>query len=78
LFSKPLEELSEDEIQGLIYLDAPFDVILRRNQSRQESIPEQVIYKLLGKLEVPDVTEAEVVEWVSTDSATSPNGGTIK
>jgi len=50
----------------IVYLDAPFDALLKRNSNRPESVPEQVIYKLLGKLEVPDVTEAHAVEWVYT------------
>lgn len=50
----------------IVYLDAPFDALLKRNSNRPESVPEPVIYKLLGKLEVPDVTEAHAVEWVYT------------
>jgi len=48
----------------IVYLDAPFDALLKRNKNRHDSIPEQVIYKLLSKLEVPDVTEAHTVEWI--------------
>jgi predicted kinase len=48
----------------IVYLDAPFDALLKRNKNRYDSVPEQVIYKLLGKLEVPDVTEAHTVEWI--------------
>ncbi len=48
----------------IVYLDAPFNTILQRNRTRQNSVPEHVIYKLLGKLEVPDVTEAHRVEWI--------------
>ncbi len=47
----------------IVYIDAPFNDILKRNQDRQKGVPEHVIYKLLSKLEVPDVTEAHVVEW---------------
>jgi predicted kinase len=48
----------------IVYLDAPFHTILQRNRSRQNGIPEQVIYKLLSKLEVPTVTEAHQVDWI--------------
>ncbi len=48
----------------IVYLDAPFDALLKRNRNRPESVPEQVIYKLLGKLEVPDTTEAHSVDWI--------------
>lgn len=46
----------------IVYLDAPFATILARNAQRSERIPEQVIYKMLAKLEVPDLTEAHAVE----------------
>jgi predicted kinase len=48
----------------IVYLDAPFNTILQRNRNRQNSIPEQAIYKLLSKLEVPTLTEAHQVDWI--------------
>ncbi len=48
----------------IVYVDAPLDVLLRRNQGRQEAVPEPVIHRLMRKLEVPDLTEAHQVEWV--------------
>ena len=48
----------------IVYLDAPFNTILQRNRNRQNSIPEQVIYKLLSKLEVPTLIEAHQVDWI--------------
>lgn len=53
----------------LIYLDAPFDVIISRNAARPNRVPEHVILQMLRKLEVPDLTEAHLVEWVSTDDS---------
>jgi predicted kinase len=50
----------------LIYLDAPLDVILSRNAARPNRVPEHVIRQMLRKLEVPNLTEAHTVEWVST------------
>jgi predicted kinase len=47
----------------IVYLDAPFEVLLKRNAERKARIPEEVILKLLGKLEVPNITEAHIVEW---------------
>ena len=49
----------------IVYLDAPFATILKRNRERRESVPEPVIAKLLIKLEVPVLTEAHRVEWIS-------------
>ncbi|MBA2395143.1 MAG: AAA family ATPase [Ktedonobacteraceae bacterium] len=48
----------------IVYLDAPFKIILQRNHDRQNSVPEQVIYKLLSKLEVPTLIEAHQVDWI--------------
>ena len=48
----------------IVYVDAPWEVILRRNQERESSVPEPVIARMLRKLEVPDLTEAHAVEWV--------------
>jgi predicted kinase len=48
----------------IVYLDAPYALILRRNRSRLHSVPERIIDELARKLEVPDLTEAHTVEWV--------------
>src|SRR5262249_41360066 len=48
----------------IIYVDAPWDAILRRNQEREAGVPEPVIARMLRKLEVPDLTEAQVVDWI--------------
>ncbi|GCE25538.1 hypothetical protein KDA_10220 [Dictyobacter alpinus] len=50
----------------IVYLQAPYDVILKRNSERHASVPSSVISKLAGKLEVPDITEAHQVEWITT------------
>ncbi|HEY7347777.1 MAG TPA: AAA family ATPase [Ktedonobacterales bacterium] len=50
----------------IVYVEAPFDEMLRRNAARPNPVPEAVIYRLMRKLEVPDLTEAHVVEWISS------------
>lgn len=49
----------------IVYVDAPFNTILQRNRQRKEKeqVPEEVIYKLLGKLDLPDVSEAHICEF---------------
>jgi predicted kinase len=47
----------------IIYLDAPLDVLLRRNAARANAVPEHIIFQMLRKLDVPDPTEAQRVEW---------------
>ncbi|MEO7022388.1 MAG: AAA family ATPase [Ktedonobacteraceae bacterium] len=48
----------------LVYLDAPFADILSRNRTRQASVPEHIIYRMLGHLEIPNMHEAHRVEWM--------------
>lgn len=50
----------------VVYVEAPLDEVLRRNQQRVTSVPEKIIHELLGKLEVPNLTEAHRVEIVLT------------
>lgn len=47
----------------IVYVEAPIDTILRRNAQRPEPVPSRVIFDMLARLEVPDLTEAQQVEW---------------
>jgi putative nucleotidyltransferase with HDIG domain len=51
----------EREAIHIVYLEAPWREILRRNQTRAASVPEKVMQKLLRNLEVPDASEAHQV-----------------
>lgn len=48
----------------IVYIDAPFAVLTGQNAARAESVPQEVIMRLMRKLDVPDLTEAHEVEWV--------------
>ncbi|WP_413201274.1 AAA family ATPase [Nostoc piscinale] len=50
----------------IVYLESPWDELLRRNCDRpaHAKLPEKVLYKLKQRLEVPDITEAHTVDWV--------------
>lgn len=48
----------------IVYHDAPLGTILKRNRGRAAPVPEQVIHRLAGKLDLPDLTEAHAVEYV--------------
>jgi predicted kinase len=50
----------------VVYVDAPFDSVIARNQQRENAVPARVIERLASKLEAPDLTEAHIVEWIST------------
>jgi putative nucleotidyltransferase with HDIG domain len=47
----------------IVYVEAPYKEILKRNRERTRYVPEKVIDKMIDKLEVPDITEAPVVKW---------------
>lgn len=50
----------------IVYLDTPYATLFQRNAIRRERVPEAVILKLARKLEVPDLTEAQRVDWIAT------------
>jgi predicted kinase len=45
----------------VVYVEAPYRLVLSRNRGRRHPVPEAVIEKLAGKLELPDLTEAHEV-----------------
>ena len=45
------------------YLEVPWQQLLRQNQQREHNVPEAVIRRLLGKLEIPFYDEAHEVEY---------------
>lgn len=47
----------------IIYLEVPWPQLLRQNKQREHSVPEAVIRRLLGKLEIPSYDEAHEVEY---------------
>lgn len=48
----------------IVYLEQPYKEILRRNRERSRNVPENVIDRMIKKLEVPGVTEAHEVNWI--------------
>ena len=48
----------------LVYLETPWEENLRRNGSRPSSVPEDVIDRMLARLEPPERFEAQRVEWL--------------
>jgi tRNA uridine 5-carbamoylmethylation protein Kti12 len=51
----------------IVALDAPFDTILRRNRARPDPVPERVINRMLEIVELPGLTEAHYVDYVTTN-----------
>lgn len=48
----------------IVYLEAPWSELLRRNSDRTAKLPEKVLSRMKSRLEVPDITEAQIVDWV--------------
>jgi predicted kinase len=47
----------------IVYVEAPYVDLIRQNEDRRDSVPADILQRLLRKLEVPDVTEANEVEY---------------
>jgi len=48
----------------IIYIEVPYKILLKQNSDRELKVPENVIDKLIGKLEIPDFKEAHEVEYI--------------
>ncbi len=48
----------------MIYLEAPYEELLRRNQIRPRQIPEPVLEKMIDKLEMPETWEGHEVKYI--------------
>ncbi|MFH7026638.1 MAG: AAA family ATPase [Heteroscytonema crispum UTEX LB 1556] len=48
----------------IVYLEAPWEELLHRNRDRAAKIPEKVLSRMKNRLEVPDITEAQQVDWI--------------
>ena len=48
----------------IIYIEKPYHIWKNQNNNREFPLPENVLDKLLGKLEIPQLTEAHKVEYI--------------
>jgi putative nucleotidyltransferase with HDIG domain len=48
----------------IVYLETAWENLLQRNSERENPVPEKVIAKMAAKLEVPEIIEAQKVEWI--------------
>jgi len=48
----------------LVYLEVPYSVLQKQNGNREYSVPKKVIEKMMRRLEMPSLIEAEKVEFV--------------
>lgn len=47
----------------LVYLEIPFKQLMQQNRNRAYPVPEQVLFKMIRKLDVPAIWEAPMVEY---------------
>ncbi len=47
----------------LVYLDAPLPTLYKRNRERKAAVPEKILLQMVKKFDIPDLTEAQKVEY---------------
>jgi putative nucleotidyltransferase with HDIG domain len=50
----------------IVYVECPFDELIKRNRERAHPVPIAIINRLFAKLDIPDLTEAHAVELAVT------------
>lgn len=50
----------------ILYLEVPYQELLARNRKRARYIPEQVLERMIRKLELPEPWEAYEVRYLTT------------
>jgi predicted kinase len=69
-FSRQMRELSLNLCAAynarvrIVYVEAPADRLFEQNKARWHSVPQSVMEQMLGKWQIPDLTEAHQVQWV--------------
>jgi predicted kinase len=57
---------------SIVYIEAPWTVLMRRNQMRSNCVPARVLVSLAGKLEIPSRIEAHDVTWFNACDRVGP------
>jgi putative nucleotidyltransferase with HDIG domain len=61
----------------IVYLEAPWSEVLRRNEAREAKLPVPILRRLADQLEIPDLTEAQHVEWLDAPDTVVADGSDI-
>ncbi|MGI8854166.1 MAG: AAA family ATPase [Thermomicrobiales bacterium] len=48
----------------IVYVEVPYAMLIERNHARASGLPDNALERLIGKLEVPDCTEAHRVDYL--------------
>ena len=54
----------------VVYIEKPYSVWRKQNREREYPLPEAALDMMLGKLEIPLLTEAHEIEYVVEDEQT--------
>jgi predicted kinase len=49
---------------NIVYLEVALEVQQQRNRARSAIVPQQVINRMIDRLEIPQITEAHNVQWI--------------
>lgn len=50
---------------SIVYLETDWQTLLERNRSREDAVPKSVIEEMMGKMTLPEASEARKVIWRS-------------
>lgn len=53
----------------IVYLEVPYQQLIQQNSNREHVVPTKVMEKMIGKLEVPSLSEAHEVEYLVNQNA---------
>ncbi|QIP13964.1 AAA family ATPase [Spirosoma aureum] len=51
----------------LVYLEAPYQQLIRQNRNREYAVPETVLHRMIERLEVPAIWEAHQVDYLPSE-----------
>jgi predicted kinase len=51
----------------LVYLEAPYQQLIRQNRNREYAVPETVLHRMIERLEVPAIWEAHQVDYLTPE-----------
>jgi predicted kinase len=49
---------------NIVYLEVSLEIQQQRNRARSAIVPQQIIDRMIDRLEIPQITEAHNVQWI--------------
>jgi len=54
-------------LSKIVYLEVPYPQLIQQNQNREHIVPTKVMKRMIQKLEVPSLEEAETVIYLTVN-----------